>query len=290
MEIKFKLGVITDEVSQDIFAAAAFCQKHGLPCMEVRSVNGHSPLDYTDEDVTQIQAAAAQYQLSVCAVSSPVYKCEYADTDAIAAHVRGFEKCAVLANKLGARYIRCFDFWDRQIPLADRAAMFDKLIPLCEKYDVYCLVESDPAVHSNTPHKLAELLKAIHHPRVLGLFDPGNEIWVTGQTSPDAYDKLKPCGIAHMHVKDAIPRDTKATAVKIGTGVADFVGIFRKLITDGYDGHVMLETHYRKNTSLSEEELKRPGGATFSDSALEASEESILALKEIIRIASEESI
>lgn len=290
MDRKFELGVITDEVSQDIFAAAAFCQKHGLTCMEVRSVNGHSPLQYTDEDVAQILEAATQYKLSVCAISSPVFKCEYDDSAAIEAHILGFEKCAGLANKLGAKYVRCFDFWDRQIPLADRAAMFDKLLPLCEKYDVYCLVESDPAVHSNTPHKLAQLLKAINHPRVLGLFDPGNEIWVTGQTSPDAYDTLKPCGIAHMHVKDAILCNGKATAVKIGTGLADFAGIFRKLLKDGYSGHVMLETHYRKKADLTEEQLKQPGGADFSDSALEASEESILALQEIIRIASEESV
>ena len=290
MDIKFKLGIITDEVSQDIFAAAAFCRKHGLTCMEVRSVNGHSPFAYTEEDIKQIQSAAQQYGLSVCAISSPVFKCEYDDAAAIEDHIRGFKKCAVLANRLGARYIRCFDFWDRQLPLADRAAMFDKLIPLCEKYDVYCLVESDPAVHSNTPHKLAKLLNAIHHPRVLGLFDPGNEIWITGQTSPDAYDALNACGIAHMHVKDAIPGNGKTSAVKIGTGVADFVGIFRNLIADGYSGHVMLETHYRKNTDLSEDQLKRPCGANFSDSALEASEESILALKEIIRIALEKSL
>jgi len=288
MEIRFKLGVITDEVSQDIFVAAAFCKKHGLTCMEVRSVNGHSPLDYTDEDVSQIQAAAAQYGLSVCAISSPIFKCQFDDADAIDAHIRGFEKCAVLANKLGARYIRCFDFWDRQIPLSDRAAMFDKLLALCEKYDVYCLVESDPAVHSNTPHKLAELLKAIHQPRILALFDPGNEIWITGQTSPDAYEALKPCGISHVHIKDAVPKTGGATAVKIGTGVANFVGIFRKLIADGYSGHVMLETHYRKNIDLSEEQLKRPGGAAFSDGAMEASEESIIALKEIICKALEE--
>ena len=90
MDIKFKLGVITDEVSQDIFVAAAFCKKHGLTCMEVRSVNGHSPLDYTDEDVSQIQEAAAQYGLSVCAISSPVFKCEFDDLAAIEKHVRGF--------------------------------------------------------------------------------------------------------------------------------------------------------------------------------------------------------
>ena len=41
MNIPFKLGIITDEVTQNVFEAAQFCKKHGLQCMEVRSVNGH---------------------------------------------------------------------------------------------------------------------------------------------------------------------------------------------------------------------------------------------------------
>lgn len=288
MEIKFKLGVITDEVTQDIFEAAEFCHRHGLKCMEVRSVNGHSPFDYTDDDVEQIIAAAKKYDLEITAISSPVFKCEYDDEEAIKANVAGFEKCAVMANKMGAKYIRGFDFWDKKVPVEVRATMYGDIIALCEKYDVYCCLESDPAVHSSTPHKLAELLLAINNPRIKALFDPGNEIWVTGKTSEDAYDKLSPCGIVNMHVKDGINHGTNTECLMVGTGVGDFVGIFKKLIRDGYCGAVMLETHYRKNVELNEEQLKRPGGNAFSDGAYEASEESILALKEIINNAVKE--
>ncbi len=288
MEIKFKLGVITDEVTQDIFEAAAFCKRHGLKCMEVRSVNNRSPFDYTDEDVEQIIAAAKEYDLEVSAISSPVFKCEYNDEEAIKANIAGFEKCAIMANKMGAKYIRGFDFWNKDVPVEVRASMYGDIIALCEKYDVYCALESDPAIHSSTPHKLAELLLAINNPRIKALFDPGNEIWVTGKTSEDAYDKLKPCGIVNMHVKDGINTNGHTDGVKVGEGVADFVGIFKKLIRDGYSGAVMLETHYRKNVELTEEQLMRPGGADFSDGAYEASEESIIALKEIINKALEE--
>ncbi len=288
MDIKFKLGVITDEVTQDIIEAARFCKKHGLECMEVRSVNNRSPFDYTDEDVEQIIAAAKEYELEVTAISSPVFKCEYNDEEAIKANIAGFEKCAIMANKMGAKYIRGFDFWNKDVPVEVRATMYGDIIALCEKYDVYCALESDPAIHSSTPHKLAELLLAINNPRIKALFDPGNEIWVTGKTSEDAYDKLKPCGIVNMHVKDGINTNGHTDGVKIGEGVADFVGIFKKLIRDGYSGAVMLETHYRKNVELTEEQLMRPGGADFSDGAYEASEESIIALKEIINKALEE--
>ena len=288
MDIKFKLGIITDEVTQDIFEAAAFCKKHGLKCMEVRSINNRSPFDYTDEDVEQIIAAAKEYDLEVTAISSPTFKCEYNDAEAIKANVEGFRKCAIMANKMGAKYIRGFDFWNKEVPVEVRATMYGDIIALCEEYDVYCVLESDPAIHSSTPHKLAELLLAINNPRIKALFDPGNEIWVTAKTSEDAYDKLAPCGIVNMHVKDGINTDGHTNAVMVGTGVADFVGIFKKLIRDGYDGGVMLETHYRKNVELTEEQLMRPGGADFSDGAYEASEESVIALKEIINKALKE--
>lgn len=288
MEIKFKLGVITDEVTQDIFEAAAFCDRHGLKCMEVRSVNNHSPYDYTDQDIDEIIAAAKQYNLEISAISSPFFKCDYDDEAAIKSHIENFEKCAAMANKMGAKIIRGFDFWESGVSIEDRAKMYGEVIEICENYDVYCALESDPAVHSSTPHKLAELILAINNPRIKALFDPGNEIWVTGKTSEDAYDKLAPCGIVNMHVKDGVNRGSWTEAVKVGTGNADFVMIFKKLIADGYDGSVMLETHYRKNVELTEEQLKRPGGAAFSDGAYEASEESTIALKEIINKALED--
>jgi len=289
MEVKFKLGVITDEVTQDIFEAARFCEKHGFKCMEIRSVNNHSPFDYTDEDIEQIIAASKQYGLEVTAISSPTFKCEYDDGEAIKANIAGFERCAIAANKIGAKYIRGFDFWDKEVPVEARAKMYGEIIALCEKYDVYCALESDPAVHSSTPHKLAELLLAINSPRIKALFDPGNEIWVTNKASEDAYDVLYPCGIVNVHVKDAILNENEApTAVKVGEGIADFVGIFKRLIKDGYEGGVMLETHYRKNVELTEEQLKRPGGADFSLGAYEASDESAIALKEIVNKAVKE--
>ena len=46
MKIKFKLGVITDEVTQDIFEAAEFCKKHGLKFAVYLSPWDRSRTDY----------------------------------------------------------------------------------------------------------------------------------------------------------------------------------------------------------------------------------------------------
>ncbi|MBO5106199.1 MAG: hypothetical protein J6C29_04810 [Clostridia bacterium] len=66
----FKIGVITDEVSQDIFKAAEFAKKHGLNSLEIRSVNNHSPYELNDEDVAEIKKAAYKNGLEIVAISS----------------------------------------------------------------------------------------------------------------------------------------------------------------------------------------------------------------------------
>ncbi len=287
MKRSFSLGVITDEVTQDIFEAAAFCKRYGLECMEVRSVNDRSPFDFLDKDIEDINAAAKEYGLSVCAISAPLFKCDIDDAEAIATHIESFEKCAKRAKSLGAKYIRGFDFWDNGTSNEVRAEKYKKIAEICEKYDIICVIEADPSVHSNTPHKTAELVKAINSPYIKVLFDPGNEVWVNEKASADAYDAVKPY-LAHIHIKDADILDGKPDAVKVGTGLVDYKALFSKLIADGYSGSVMLETHYRKNVELTEEQLKRPGGSSFSHGALEASEESIVELINIINSCEEE--
>ncbi len=281
MAFPFKLGVITDEVSQDIFEAAEFASRHELDCLEVRSVNGRGPFEYTEEDIEDIISASTAFALPICAISAPLFKCNFTDPDTVKEHLHKFETCAVTAKRIGTDLIRGFDFWEENIPLEARAAVYDGIAGICEQYGVTCVIESDPAVHSNTPYKLAPLVEKINEPCIKALFDPGNEIWVTGKTGEDAYDALAP-HIAHVHIKDGIVTENGPEAVKIGTGLADFKTIFTKLITGGYTGAVVLETHYRKKNELTEEQMKLPGGADFSDGALEASEESIIELKKII--------
>ena len=98
----FKLGVITDEVSQDIFKAAEFAKKHGLTSLEIRSVNNHSPYEITDEDTAEIKRAASENGLEIAAISSPLFKCDFYDESAREEHIEGFKKCVKIAKELGA--------------------------------------------------------------------------------------------------------------------------------------------------------------------------------------------
>ena len=281
----FKLGVITDEVSQDIFEAAEFAKKHKLDSLEIRSVNNHSPYELTDEDVAEIKKAANENGLEIAAISSPLFKCDFYDDSARAEHIKGFKRCVEIAKELGASMIRGFDFWENGVSLEERVSAYKPIIEICEKENITCVIEFDPSVHSSTAKLTAELVNKINHPNIKALFDPGNLPFADTNTPPfpDAYNQLMP-NIKHIHIKDPALIDGKIDCVKVGEGkIVDFSSLFTQLAKDGYNGHVMLETHYRKNVDLTEEQLKRPGGSSFSLGARPASEESITSLINIIK-------
>lgn len=278
-----KLGVITDEVSQDVTVAAEFAVRHGLTELEIRSVNGKNPFELSERDIVSIHTIAKQYHLHVAAFSAPLFKCSITDKAAVAAHIAGFERLCQYSSVLDCTLIRGFDFWEEGASLEARVQAYQPILALCEQYGVTCVLEYDPSVHSNTAAKVRQFVKAVGSSYLGALYDPGNGLWSDPEDIPypNDYDLLSPY-IRHIHIKDAICANGKTEAVKVGTGKVDYTGLFARLKSENYSGCIMLETHYRKATQLTEEQLKRPGGTVFSNGAYEASEESILSLLSLL--------
>ena len=286
---RFRIGVITDEASQNIGEAAAFAANFGLDALELRSVNGRGPFAWTEADVAEIKAAAAAHRLEIAAISSPLFKCRISDEKAMEENIEGFIKCIAHCRELGCNLIRGFDFWKEGAPLEARVAKFAPIVKLCEENQVYCVLENEPATHSATPALVLELVKAIGSPWVKMLFDPGNIPFAVENASPypDDYELVRN-DVAHIHIKDAVREAGKGRAVCIGTGLVDYPGLLAALIRDGYEGYMCLETHYRNTTKLSEGQLILPGGQTFSEGGAAASFESMTAFTAIINQVQEE--
>ena len=287
-KLPFEVGIITDEVSQSLATAIEFCRGFGLRALELRSVDGVSPFEWTEEQVKEMKRLCDESGMKVAAISAPLFKCEINDREAIAHHVASFDRLCRFANLLGAGLIRGFDFWDCGASVEERAREYAPIIALCERYDVICALEYDPKVHSSDPRKLSETVRAINHPRIGALYDPGNGLFSDTAIIPypAGYEML--CDrLCHVHVKDAVVNDSAmgAEGVRVGEGQVDWHGLFKRLLADGYTGYVMLETHYRKNVELSEEQLQRPGGYGFSEGAYDASLESMESLLSIINQA-----
>ena len=278
-----RLGVITDEVSQNIREAAEFAVHFSLEALELRSVNDRGPFAWTDDDVAEIKKTSDEFGLKIAAISSPLFKCDITDDAAVAANIKGFRRCAEYCKIFGCNMIRGFDFWKCGATLEARAEKFGPIIDICAEYGVYCVLENEPATHGGCPAKVLELVKAIDSPWVKLLFDPGNTPFYADDVCPypDDYELVKE-HMLHMHIKDAVRENGEGRAVCVGTGLVDYPGLIKALKQDKYDGYMCLETHYRLNGALDEELLSLPGGSAFSQGAATASAESIKAFKELL--------
>ena len=274
----FKRGVITDEISQDLKEAIELATRYHLDGIEVRSVWEKSPHEWTLEEVKKVRSMADDAGLEICGISAPFFKCNLDDPKEVKQHLEILKKSMEAAHILNAPFIRGFTFWNK----GDFDSKFNKIIdqfqkPIewLEKEDLTLVLEFDPSVYATNARKLAKVIAALNSKYVKGLWDPGNDIYdPDGEVPyPDGYEYIKQY-MVHMHLKDAkIGENGKPAAMPIGDGQVDYKGHFNELIDSGYNGYVVLETHYRPKHDLSESLLALPKGSAFSYLGYEATEE-----------------
>ena len=280
----FKLGIITDELSQDLDEALAFSKKMGLECFELRSAWDRAPFTFTHEDWQTVQALADKYSLPCLSVSSPLFKCDYFDRATVDAQIRDFEKMAEEASAIGVKMVRTFDFFkDERVTLDMVREAYQPVIEIANKYGITLMIEPEPTANSSTCSATAATVRYIDNPTVKALYDPGNVLFAdtTELPYPDAYEAMADI-YCHVHIKDAVMVDGKPECLAIGHGIVGYESLFKRLLSDGYEGAVMLEPHYKIGVQLTEEQMQRPGGSSFSDGGLLSGEEAITETKKII--------
>ena len=260
-----RLGVITDEVSQDFEVALDFAKTYSLDCVELRSAYEKGPFDYTEEDILAIKALSDQYGIPVTAISSPMFKCEYSEEN-IKLHTKKFKKLLGFAKILGAKKIRCFDFLKNASVTREMIRdAYLEAYAAAEAAGITILIESEPTTNSACCADIATLVKCVNRPYFKALYDPGNNIYATDEIPyPDGYLAIKDM-LGHVHIKDAKRENGETVATAVGAGAVDYPGIFGTLKEIGYDGDIMLETHYRMEGGIDDATLKNPKGSAISD-------------------------
>lgn len=274
---KFKLGIITDEVSQDLDEVMAFAAKYCLDTVEIRSIFDKPVHMLSDLEVSLIGDRIKFSGMTVCALSAALFKCDLDNETELAQHYQMAKRCAVVAKKLGATMIRGFSFWAKgsfEENKTDIAKELRKVSHIFEESGLTFILEFDPSVYASNGEMCRELIELTGASNMRALYDPGNDLWdPRGEIPyPDGYEHLKG-KIAHIHLKDAVLTDEGPVGVAIGRGKVSYTTLFERLVADGYDGYLVLETHYRLTSMLTEEQLKRPSGNSFSIGGREASEE-----------------
>lgn len=277
--VAFKKAVLSDEISQDMEVSVALCKKHYLTGVEIRSVYDTAPEKLNDEQITKIKNILDKNNLEVVAISSSLYKCNIGESQE-----EKMKETVRVANNFGCKFLRGFSYWTSpEFNIDEFASHLKSKEKDLTDNKVELLIEFDPAVNLTNGGEVASLLEKVNSPLINAIWDPGNDIYDSKKEIPypNGYNKIKKF-IKHVHLKDGHLVDGKPVCVKIGTGAVDYEGQIKQLLIDGYDGYLVMETHYKKNKAIDEELLKRPGGAAFSENGYESTDESLAALNELI--------
>jgi L-ribulose-5-phosphate 3-epimerase len=260
---QFKLGVITDEVSQDFEKALVWARAYGLGWVELRFLWNRYVTDLRPDEVKRAQELLAKHGMRVSVVDSPYLKTLLPGTtskfnegkkDPLQSDFdrQGeiLEKSIARATDFGTDKVRIFAFLRVDDPktVFDRVAQeLSKAAAIAQREEIRLVLENEFSCNVATGVEGAAMLKAVNSPS-LGLnWDPGNA-YAAGELKPypDGYDSLDKKRMWHMHLKDAAPNPKGGEAVwmPIGKGKIEYVEQFRALLKNGYDGTMSLETHY----------------------------------------------
>ena len=278
----FKVGVITDEITQDFDHACSVASKEfGMHWVELRGMWKKSLMTLSDSELAEVEKILAKYSLQVTDIASPLYKAYWPGApkssegpkkaesgDVLKQQKEVLEKSIALAKRFKTNKVRCFDFWRIDDVAPYRQAIDHELMEAadyCGRQGILLVVENEPACNTATGREAARLLNAVKSPHLALNWDPGNAV-MRGELDayPTAWNLLPKDRIHHCHVKNAIKGPTgKMVWSPTGKGYIDWTGQFRDLAKAGYRDAVSLETHWHgganpeESTRISWEGMKK---------------------------------
>jgi len=255
----FSLGVITDEIHEDVETALEFVSQFGLDWVEIRNVWGQYVTDAGENEISRLKKLLRTYGLRVSVVDTALFKTTLPGTSPVLGqrdiypYSEQFDllKRAIdRAVSLNAPYLRIFDFWrcrEQNSIMNQVAEHLKRAIEIARPAGVRLLVENEYSCHTGTGSEMRLLQQRITHPYLGFIWDPQNCLVAGKAPFPDEYEKLDKARILHVHIKDALkdPVTGQYRSVRVGSGEVDWIGQFGALLRDGYRGTMSLETHYK---------------------------------------------
>jgi sugar phosphate isomerase/epimerase len=255
----FELGIITDEVDDDLTVALDHIRRWELPWIELRLVNGRNLVTLDDAEAADVAAAVKTAGRRVICLASPFLKCSlhvgqappddpFVVPGGYVEHLAVLDRALELAQCFEAPYIRIFAFWREPDPVAVHDEIVRRLeapVRRAERAGVTLVLENEATTCCATGAETAAVVRQVGSPALRVLWDPGNAANADEQPYPAGYAAVRDL-VAHVQVKDvARPNAGVSGHVPVGQGTIDYVGQFRALAADGYGGVISLEPHYR---------------------------------------------
>ena len=264
----FKVGVISDEISQDFdHACSVIAKDFGLHYVELRALWGKNLQDASDAQIAEAQKIVAKYGLQVTDIASPLFKVDFpgapprsqegekqdlhgAAESTFAKQDEVLERSLALAKQFKTNKVRCFDFWRLDDVKPYRAAINAKLeeaAAKCAKQNVLLVLENEFECNTATGREAGATLGEIRTSNLALNWDPGNAV-MRGELDayPGGWNAIPKGRIHHCHVKNAVKDATgKMVWSPVDIGYVDWAAQFRALAASGYHDATNLETHWR---------------------------------------------
>ena len=258
-----RLGVITDELTEDFEKALDFISEQSLGYCEVRELWSKNVVKLSQEELERAKQFIEGHHLKVSEIASPLFKYHLPgmpsprpnwgdtfkaadltdkDTESL------LERVCKLAPFFGTSYVRVFSYWRVEDPekayplIRDRLA---KAAAVAAQRKVTLLLENETDCNVGTGKELGRMVRDVSSPNLLAMWDPCNALGLGEAPYPDGYREVRGL-FRHMHVKD-MGKDLstgKFKYVPVGKGAIDYPGQFKALRDDGYDGTMSIETSY----------------------------------------------
>jgi L-ribulose-5-phosphate 3-epimerase len=263
---RFRLGILTDEVSQDPEPALALMRDLNLNWVELRTVWGKHVIFLDSDERRELRDLLAKYRLFVSNIAAPTYKTTFPGTTPIAReeaeeYEPRVDQEEILRRAIDtARYFnvpqfRAFTFWrvadsERPRVMPEIREVLRRALKIAEHNGVSIVVENEYTTNVATGAEVAEFIQSFESPFLGVLWDPGNAVFAGEKSFREGYERIPKHRIYHLHLKDAVrdPQSGRYRWAVVGEGQVDFVGQFAALIKDGYRGTLSLETHLDQPT------------------------------------------
>lgn len=251
-----KLGVTSDEISDDIPTAARFLRDHGLKWAEIRNFSGKYNTEQPMEKVQEARSILDEFGVHVSIEGSGFFKIALPPPGAdgqkiLDAQWALLDRSMERAHAFQTDKIRIFTFMlDRGEPATEKhyARIYELTREAARRARGFRLaIETIGGGYVWTASQAAELLKNVKEENVGLTWDPNNAAQAEGSEPPfpNGYRKLDPTRIFHVHLRDYKHENGKVVWAAVGQGEFDNVGQIRALLKDGYKGTFTLETHWR---------------------------------------------
>ena len=251
---EIKLGILSDEIDDDVLTAAKFIAQYNLKWTEIRNIWNKYNTEQPIEKVREARGILDEHGIKVSVEGTGFFKIPL-PPETPEGQKKLDEQWALLDRSLerakvfGTGTLRIFTFMlarGEQPSDKSYARIYELTREAARRAKGFRLaIENIGGGHVWSGAQAGELLKHVKDDNVGMTWDPNNAAESGEQSFPDGYRKLDPARIFHVHVRDFKHQDGKVVWTAVGAGEFENLGHIRALLKDGYKGTFSLETHWR---------------------------------------------